>query len=81
MEKTQTHKKQEFQILALSLRLILLPIFLQLQLFIFNANFLTFHFVSINHIKGSENTFNLLVFSASKDLSAVSLPTEDPPII
>ena len=53
---------------------ILLLIFLQLQRFIFNANFLTFHFVSINRIKGNENTFILLVFSASKDLSAVSLP-------
>ena len=59
----------------------ILLIFLQLQLFMFNANFLTFHFVLINHIQGSENTFILLVFSASKDLSAVTLPTEDLPII
>ena len=59
---------------------VLLLIFLQLHLFIFDATFLTFHFVSVN-IKGSENTFVLLVFSASKDLSAVSLPTEDLPVI
>ena len=56
-------------------------IFLLLQHFIFNANFLAFHFVSVNHTKGSENTFILLVFSASKDLSAFTLPTEDLPII
>ena len=47
---------------------------------LFGLTQITFHFVSINHIKGNENTFILLVFSASKDLSAVSLPTEDPPI-
>ena len=46
--------------------IIIYVIFLQLQLFSFTANFLTFHFVTINHIKGSENTFTLLVFSASK---------------
>ena len=48
---------------------------------LFGLTQITFHFVSINHIKGSENTFFLLVFSASKDLSAVSLPTEDLPIL
>ena len=47
---------------------------------LFGLTQITFHFVSISHTKGNENTFILLVFSASKDFSAVSLPTEDPPI-
>ena len=78
---TQTRLIWNLDPKILDLPLELLLIFLLLQLFIFNANVLTFHFLSIDHIKVSENSFILLVFSALKILSAVSLPAEDLSII
>ena len=46
-----------------------------------DTNNFSFILSQINHIKANENTFILLVFSASKELSPVNLPTEDPPVI